>query len=1102
MKMKKVWSAPVALIVVLTMALFFGGITVSADTTGSCGDNVTWTIEDGTLTISGSGAMYDYHWYDELPWKDDSVTKIVIDEGVTRIGDNAFTDMRSVTSLTFPSTLKSVGEYSFSNIGITELTVPANLESLGEYAFNACHELLTLTIPSNTQLTSIAKGAFSYCENLSAVNLPDKITGIDSEAFRNDGSLVLTSLPANVKTLGDYAFANCTSLTTIELDNKLESVGASAFSGCTNIASVTFPDSLKTIGNWAFSQTAITSLALPAGVTTIENAAFNQCNSLTAINLSFTGNISIGESAFSNCANLQSVTITGNLTSISGYIFSGDPLLSSVSVPDSVTSIGNWAFSGCGSLNSFTWPSSLTTVGDYVFSSSGLESVTIPANVTFGTGIYFNCRQLSQVTVEDGVTAISREMFSSCDNLKTVNLPDSLTTISEGAFKFSGLTAIDIPASVKVVSESAFSDCRDLESITLHEGLEQLDDNAFECCEKVESIEVPDSCKLIGNRVFACWSNLKSITLTINDDELHVPKELFSGDNNIESITIKGNLSKIPYKMFASCYKLKNLTLPDTVTEIDYGAFEYCRSLSDFTIPANVTTIGSNAFCSCKALTSLTIPSKVESIGDGAFYASGLTSIVIPNNVTTFGSGMFYECRDLVSITLPTNITSIPSNFFSGCRGLNTYSIPSYITRIDSYAFSDCGLTEIRIPGTVKTIDEQAFANCGSLIYVEIQEGVETVGDEAFCLCGALETVVIGSTVTDLAPHAFIYCDTIKTIFCTAAQKKVLEDHHQGVEFIIIGSISELDTPHLVGHSITLSADIGMNFFIRLPQDYSTSNVTVEFTWGEGTDSTTNNSYVHNVNGTLVPVSEHGANYMVTCGVAARAMTDTITMVVKNGNTEILRDEYTIVEYMKTLMDSTNDYYLPYLLLAMAHYGSCSQEYFNYRTYSKPYDLLDYSGWDSVEEYKENFIDSDDFTVDEANMTIKGIGNDGMGLKYYGASILCASQMKMRFYFEVTDANAFKAVNGTASFKGQSLKFIKTKVNGKSLVYIETQGLGPGALENIFEISIGGNVYKYDFKDFILRVGSVEPRFVDTAKYIYAFSHFANMYKIGEYYDA
>lgn len=1099
MDKKKLWSAPLALIVVLTMALFFGGITVSADTTGTCGDNVTWTIEDGTLTISGEGAMKDYAWNESRPWKDYSVSKIVIGEGVTRVGDYAFREMESVTSVTFPSTLKSVGDYAFSQVSIAELTIPADWESLGEYAFNGCCELLTVTIPSNTKLTSIPKGAFCYCGKLSSVNLPDKITSIGVEAFREDGALVLTALPANLKTLGDYAFGNCTSLTTIDLGNKLETIGSGAFRECTNITSFTFPSTLKTIGDWAFSETAITSLDLPAGVTTIENAAFNQCHGLTSIDLSFSGNISIGESAFCNCQNLESFKITGNLTSISGYLFDCDPLLSSVSVPDTVTSIGNNAFSGCGSLKSFTWPSSLTTVGGYAFSSSGIESTVIPANVTFGEGTYNNCTKLSQVTIEDEVTAIPSYMFYHCDELKTVALPSSLTAIGEYAFNYSGLTAIDIPAGVKVISRRAFADCRQLESITLHEGLEQLDDYAFEWCEKVESIEVPDSCKLIGTRVFACWSNLKSITLTINDDENHIPTQLFSGDNNIESITIKGNITKIPSYMFESCNKLTSITMPDTVTEIGPSAFAYCRSLSNFTIPANVTKIGSNAFCSCKALTSLTIPSKVEIIDEGAFYASGLTSIVIPNNVTTFGTGIFCECRDLASVTLPTNITSIPSNFFYGCRGLKTFSIPSYITRIDSYAFYGCGLTSISIPGTVKTVDEYAFAECDSLTYVEIQEGVETVVNEAFQRCGILETVVIGSTVTDLGPHAFRYSNKIKTIFCTAAQKLVLEDYHQKVEFIIIGSTAELNTPHLVGHSLTLSADIGMNFFIRLPQDYSASNVTVEFTWGEGTDSTTNKSYVHNVKGTLVPVSAHGANYMVTCGVAARAMTDTITMVVKNGNTEVLRDEYAIIDYMNTLIKTTNDSYLQYLILAMAHYGSCSQEYFNYRTYSNPYDLLDYSGWDNAKSFKENFIDA--FTVDEANMTIRGIENDGMGLKYYGASIQCASQMKMRFYFEVTDVDAFHAISGTASFKGQSLKFVETKANGQDLVYIETQGLGPGALENVFEISIGGNVYKYDFKDYIVRVGSVEPRFVDTAKYAFAFSHFANMYKIGEYYN-
>ena len=137
-------------------------------------------------------------------------------------------------------------------------------------------------------------------------------------------------------------------------------------------------------------------------------------------------------------------------------------------------------------------------------------------------------------------------------------------------------------------------------------------------------------------------------------------------------------------------------------------------------------------------------------------------------------------------------------------------------------------------------------------------------------------------------------------------------------------------------------------------------------------------------------------------------------------------------------------------------------------------------------------------TVPAENITITGIANDNLGISYYGASILCASQMKMRFYFRVTDETAFAAIKDTAYFKSQKLKFIDAVVDGQSLVYIETQGLMPGDLENIFEITINSNVYTYDFRDYINRLNNDDEYFLYTARAAYTFSHYAKKFQEGQ----
>ena len=1096
MDKKKIWSAPFALIVVLTMALFFGGITVSAEPldSGECGEEVTWSLDsNGTLTISGSGAMDNYDWVNNPGWYYDrsDIQKVVIESGITSIGNEAFAYCSNLRSVTIPSTVTTIGSAAFRSSGLESVTIPDSVTSLGFYAFEMNYSLETVSIGSG--LTLIPEGAFEECTSLTAVSIPGTVTSIGVSAF--NGCSGLESMSCNAEKIEGYAFYRCSALKTVDLGNKLESVGESAFEDDQQLKTITLPSTLKSIGSSAFNNIGITSLSLPSGVTSIGGGAFYSCTGLTSLELNFTTDMSIGESLFSYCSGLESVTITGNITSISAYMFSGCDNLSSLSIPATVTKIGNNAFDGCTSLN-YTFPSSITSYGNYAVAGVPLTSVTISPDVTYGEGVFGYNKSLRTVTVESGVTEIPAYMFNNCSNLETVVFPETLTSIGKYAFQLTGLTSVNFPSSLRTIGLGSFYCCK-LTEVTLNDGLESVGQEAFANMSGLKTVNFPDSVTTYGSRAFAC-TGITSVSMKI-DESMNVGYGLFSGCNKLETAEITGDTTHIESGLFEDCSSLESVKLPDNLTSIPSSFFMNCKKLSSVVLPANLESINYYAFYNCSSLSSVTIPSSVTTIGENAFAGAGLTSIVIPDTVTSVGASAFNGCQKLKTVTLPSTMTTVPMYCFGGCPELTTVNFPSGLTTIESYAFAGCGFTSLSIPGTVKNINYQAFYECRKIRTLVISEGVENVNYEAFAYCTSLETAVIGSTVNPGSiDGTFDYCNNLKTIYCTSALASFCFNIDGPVINIILIDNADNIPAHIAGHSISLAADICVNFYMALPLEYDEGNTTVEFTWGEGIDFKTQKSYVHNVSATLTPINEHGANYKVTCNVAARAMGDTITMVIKSGNEEILRDTYSVIEYVNVLaLAYPNDAKLQDLLTSMVAYGSYSQMYFNYKSdtdlvrykYNNYYDT-----WSPSAEFYTNTVSMD---VPAENLTIKNIVNDNLGLKYYGTSILCSSQTKMRFYFEVTDTDAFNAISGTASYKGVSLKFVNTKVNGQDLVYIETQGLMPGDLESIFNITIGNNVYTYDFRDYIIRVDSVDTFFVATAKGAYAYSHFAKVYQEG-----
>lgn len=397
---------------------------------------------------------------------------------------------------------------------------------------------------------------------------------------------------------------------------------------------------------------------------------------------------------------------------------------SDVIIPYGVTSIGESAFSECYNLTSITIPEGVISIGDYAFSQCfSLTSITLPDSVTsIGGDAFLDCDSLTSVTIPGSVTDIDSGAFERCSNLTTVTIPDSVTSIGIGIFSgCSCLTSVVIPGSVTSIDDDAFEDCSSLTNVTIPDGVTSIGDCAFKGCSSLISITLPDGVTKIGNNPFQACEALTNIHVSPDHAELAV----------IDGVLVGKTDSRL---ICCPMTKKGEYVIPEGIKEIGDNAFYNCSGLTSIIIPDSVANIGNNAFFGCSSLTSIMIPNSVTSIGNSAFSDCGsLTSIMIPDGVTVIDEATFSGCSSLTSIMIPDSVTSIGDSTFSGCSSLTSITIPGSVTRIGNGAFSECfDLAGIMIPDSVNYIGDQAFYGCTGLSEISVCGLIKRVGSTAF----------------------------------------------------------------------------------------------------------------------------------------------------------------------------------------------------------------------------------------------------------------------------------------------------------------------------------------------------------------------------------
>ena len=311
---------------------------------------------------------------------------------------------------TLPEANKGIYTYKVTNGKATitdckvsasgDITIPSTLggypvTTIGDDAFSDCSSLTSITIPDS--VTTIGDDAFSWCSSLTSITIPDGVTTIASGAFSGCSSLTSITIPDSVTTIGDWAFGDCSELTSITIPDSVTTIGCGAFGYCSSLTSITIPDSVTVINAYTFQETGLTSITIPDSVTTIGDDAF-YCSSLTSIIIPDSVT-TIGGGAFYECSRLTSITIPDSVTTIGDWVFYYCTSLTSITIPDSVTTIGKGAFFDCSSLTSITIPDSVTTIGGGAFRyCSSLTSITIPDSVTtIGNFAFDSCTGLTTV---------------------------------------------------------------------------------------------------------------------------------------------------------------------------------------------------------------------------------------------------------------------------------------------------------------------------------------------------------------------------------------------------------------------------------------------------------------------------------------------------------------------------------------------------------------------------------------------------------------------------------------------------------------------------------------------------------------------------------
>jgi len=731
----------------------------------------TYTLSGSTLTISGTGNTSQvYCRISSLK----SITAVVIESGVTGLGDHAFENCANLKNVTIGDTLDYIGNHVFRGAlvitsfnvdsrnpvfssedgvlynkaktelirfpgGLSKVTIPvipSSVTTISSFAFANC-SIENITIPST--VSTIEYAAFAQCALLRNFFISgDKFKFENDFLLSGDGKTLYfypvslkgvtsVTIPDSVEIILDYAFYKNAKLATLDLKN-VKTIGSYAFAECSYLTGeLVIPDSVTSVGPYAFSKCKITSVKIGKGLTRVEDYTFSADEQLTSAVLG--DNVkSVGSFAFDGCKAMTFEEYENGLylgTESKKYLILYKAKSNSITYckvhADTIT-ISAYAFSGVSSLNTLTVSDNVKVIEKNAFQSCGLETITFGSKLErIEEYAFYSISKVAKLVIPDSVTFIGKRAFygSGLSALTTLELGDHVTTIEEYAFaNHRSLKEVDIPNSVETIGAYAFTSAFALKSLKIGKRLSTFEVTAFDSSPELETLKVDSD-----------NSNFKTIDNVLYDKNVNTLLLCAGGKT---SVKIEKTVTALGYRSMSRCGYLKKITIPKSVTSVGEEAFTYCTKVEAFDVEE-----GNSAF-------------KAK---NGCLLSKDGTVLVEPP-------------KGKKVVKVPDSVTEITTSKFSSCK-CRTVIIGDQVTSIGNNAFYDSAIEEISIGSGLTSIGSQAFVKCANLT--------------KFCYAGKKDLGTSGIFVyaTNLG-SVTVPLDYQDTKFCTKTVSKEAECHVTG----------------------------------------------------------------------------------------------------------------------------------------------------------------------------------------------------------------------------------------------------------------------------------------------------------------------------------
>ncbi len=704
---------------------------------GKCGENLTWSLDSaGTLTISGTGAMDNWDRNTKPEWLTDlergengrlPINRVVIEEGVTSIGSQAFSDYDAydnLTTISIPNSVTSIGERAFTNSGITNLTIPAGVTEIPESMCQECSSLTSVTMKG--PVTSIGDQAFYYCYSMGSFTFPETVTSIGSLAFGNCERLTEVRIPAAVTTIEELAFTSCESLMSIYFYGNA-------------------PE-LEVNGEYFFSNWDDGEFWGTIYVSDIDAGGYNE-EPWTSMNIVYLNSIETAEIILNE----------GNVCNYNG----GNPVEPSVKVKIENTILN---------------PESDYTVSYENNTEIGTAKVTIT-----GRGDYrrSTTKEFQIFPSGAGACGANAAWILDGNTLHILGTGEMNEFYEENDVPWNAFASqiqkIEIASGITYISIGAFSECINLQSVTLSGDAPEIWRNVFGDCNPQILVSGKDTSGYDDWEWYG-YTNIVYLNQIRPENVSAIPEQTYNGVKQTPDVTVTIlDETLTPGTDYTVEYLNNNKIGTATATITGSGNYGGSATVS-FRITDPEKKVVDQGTCGESGIEWKLETNGVLTItGIGAmpdydnvtpspwnqYYQNEIKKIVIGEGITTVGNHVFAYCSALEEIVLADTVTEIGEFAFLECSALKTVSFPTGIKKIDYGAFCWAGLTEVTLNAGLEEIGESAFECCMHLKTVSVPESVINLNDHAFGTCPELEYVYFyGKTPPELGDWRFVSANT------------------------------------------------------------------------------------------------------------------------------------------------------------------------------------------------------------------------------------------------------------------------------------------------------------------------------------------------------